>query len=66
MGKRRRAKRRAERAGGSLQLPAQVAAARATGGSVRWRACGTAGDWLLLPGGTWRRVETIRVQSLFG
>jgi hypothetical protein len=26
----------------------------------------TAGEWLLLPDGTWRRVETIRVPSLFG
>ncbi|MEU6772290.1 hypothetical protein [Streptomyces sp. NPDC046759] len=24
------------------------------------------GDWLLLPGGAWRHVETIRVRSLFG
>ncbi|GGN88254.1 hypothetical protein GCM10011579_081860 [Streptomyces albiflavescens] len=66
MSKRRRAKRVAERAGGSARLPSQVAAARATGGSVRLSARGTAGDWVLLPGGTWRRVETIRVRSLFG
>ncbi|MFE0512997.1 hypothetical protein [Streptomyces sp. NPDC058964] len=67
MGKRRRAKRPAARADGSAGTPPRVKpAARATGGSVRWSARGTAGDWLLLPGGTWRRVETIRVQSLFG
>lgn len=66
MSKCRRAKRVAERASGSARLPSQVAAARATGGSVRSSTRGAAGDWVLLPGGTWRHVETIRVQSLFG
>ncbi|MGW2491966.1 hypothetical protein ACWCV9_32745 [Streptomyces sp. NPDC001606] len=32
----------------------------------RRRARGSKDDWVLLPGGVWRRVETIRVRSLFG
>ncbi|WP_225823844.1 hypothetical protein [Streptomyces naphthomycinicus] len=63
MSKRKRARRRAA---GSGRAPAAVTGGRATGGSVRWSARGRAGDWLLLPGGAWRRVETIRVESLFG
>ncbi|MFG2881708.1 hypothetical protein ACGFYV_05185 [Streptomyces sp. NPDC048297] len=66
MSKRKRAGRVAEHADGGARLPSRIAAARPTGGSARWSARGTAGDWLLLPGGTWRRVETIRVQTLFG
>ncbi|MFF4038249.1 hypothetical protein [Streptomyces sp. NPDC001816] len=66
MSKRRRAKRVAEHGCGSTRLPSRGAAARATGGSGRRSGRGKDGDWLLLPGGTWRRVETIRVQSLFG
>ncbi|MFF3916890.1 hypothetical protein ACFYZB_26040 [Streptomyces sp. NPDC001852] len=30
------------------------------------RASSPKSDWLLLPGGSWRHVETIRVRSLFG
>ncbi|MCX4572676.1 hypothetical protein [Streptomyces sp. NBC_01571] len=66
MSKRKRAERRTGRTGGSARMPSQVPAERSNGGSARWSARGTAGDWLLLPGGTWRRVETIRVESLFG
>jgi hypothetical protein len=35
-------------------------------GSVRRSGRYAVGEWILLPGGTWRRVETIRVPSLFG
>ncbi|MET8946871.1 hypothetical protein ABZX30_25735 [Streptomyces sp. NPDC004542] len=66
MSKRRRAKRPAQRGGGGARLPSRAGAAHATGGPVLHSARGTAGDWVLLPGGTWRRVETIRVQRLFG
>jgi hypothetical protein len=39
---------------------------RAARPAVVRRASSTKGDWLLLPGGSWRHVETIRVRSLFG
>lgn len=35
-------------------------------GTVRSVARNAEGDRMLLPDGTWRRVETIRVRSLFG
>ncbi|MER7915401.1 MULTISPECIES: hypothetical protein [unclassified Streptomyces] len=35
-------------------------------GAGHWRGHGPGNQWLLLPGGTWRRVETIRVRGLFG
>ncbi|CAM5633930.1 MULTISPECIES: hypothetical protein [Streptomyces] len=35
-------------------------------GSGRLSARSADGERMLLPGGTWRRVETIRVRSLFG
>ncbi|MFY4718201.1 hypothetical protein [Streptomyces sp. LaBMicrA B280] len=35
-------------------------------GTGRRRGRGPGDQWLLLPGGTWRRVETIRVRALFG
>ncbi|MEU3028336.1 hypothetical protein ACPCBC_11805 [Streptomyces incarnatus] len=35
-------------------------------GTGRRRGHGPGNQWLLLPGGTWRRVETIRVRGLFG
>ncbi|MFH8342330.1 hypothetical protein [Streptomyces sp. AM6-12] len=38
----------------------------ATPGAGHWRGHGPGNQWLLLPGGTWRRVETIRVRALFG
>ncbi|GHI03883.1 hypothetical protein AQI88_08575 [Streptomyces cellostaticus] len=71
MSRRARARRRGGRARGGDRLPAhgatRVPAPRATaGGPPQWSGRGTAGDWVLLPGGTWRRVETIRVRSLFG
>ncbi|MFS4094317.1 hypothetical protein [Streptomyces sp. AF1A] len=40
--------------------------ARADPGAARRRKRGMGEQWLLLPGGIWRRVETIRVRSLFG
>ncbi|MGW3267794.1 hypothetical protein [Streptomyces sp. NPDC001056] len=40
--------------------------AHATPGAGHWRGHGPGNQWLLLPGGTWRRVETIRVRGLFG
>ncbi|MGX4695297.1 hypothetical protein [Streptomyces sp. JNUCC 63] len=48
-------------AGKARRRPAQPAA-----GSVRSRARSADDDRMLLPDGTWRRVETIRVRSLFG
>ncbi|MEU7059129.1 hypothetical protein [Streptomyces sp. NPDC046197] len=70
MSKRTRVDPRAERACCGARLPphetARVPAAQPMAGSVRRGARGAAGDWLLLPGGSWRRVETIRVRSLFG
>ncbi|MGW0771153.1 hypothetical protein [Streptomyces sp. NPDC002676] len=45
---------------------ARLRTARSTAGSVRLRARGAVGDWMLLPGGIWRRVETIRVRNLLG
>ena len=35
-------------------------------GTAHWRGHGPGNQWLLLPGGTWRRVETIRVRGLCG
>ncbi|ANP51327.1 hypothetical protein AVL59_18375 [Streptomyces griseochromogenes] len=70
MSRRARARRRTGRSHGRDRQPARgttrVPAPRATGGPPRSSARGTAGDWLLLPGGIWRRVETIRVRNLFG
>ncbi|MFJ9865723.1 hypothetical protein [Streptomyces sp. NPDC101165] len=70
MSKRTRADRRVERAccGAPLPTPrtARLRTARSTAGSVHLRARGAADDWMLLPDGTWRRVETIRVRNLFG
>lgn len=73
MSRRGGAGRRTGRARCGARLPsrgtARVTAAQVPAGPVgpaggRGRAAG--GDWVLLPGGTWRRVETIRVRSLFG
>ncbi|MEW2626198.1 hypothetical protein [Streptomyces sp. NPDC048106] len=48
-------------------LPARRGAhPRTTPGAGHWRGHGPGNQWLLLPGGTWRRVETIRVRGLFG
>ncbi|MGW2702789.1 hypothetical protein [Streptomyces sp. NPDC001340] len=70
MSKRTRVDRRAGRARCGAPLPttstARMRTARSTAGSVHLRALGAAGDWMLLPDGTWRRVETIRVRNLFG
>ncbi|MFF7969893.1 hypothetical protein [Streptomyces sp. NPDC007905] len=70
MSRRARARRRNEPARGANRMPAHGAArvrgAPVTAGPGRWSARGAAGDWVLLPGGTWRRVETIRVRALFG
>ncbi|MQY36613.1 hypothetical protein SRB17_46150 [Streptomyces sp. RB17] len=44
------------------RLPTRRAARTAVGR----RASSAKGDWMLLPGGSWRHVETIRVRSLFG
>ncbi|GGS81094.1 hypothetical protein [Streptomyces cinerochromogenes] len=41
-------------------------AAPPAAGSSRARARSANGERMLLPDGTWRRVETIRVRSLFG
>ncbi|WP_031174104.1 hypothetical protein [Streptomyces durhamensis] len=41
-------------------------AARPAAGTVRSVARSADGDRTLLPDGTWRRVETIRVRNLFG
>ncbi|MEV7687526.1 hypothetical protein ACFW1F_28950 [Streptomyces bungoensis] len=68
--KRTGADRRADSAHCGAALPSGRKRRRRTGrpaaGSVHLRARGAAGDWILLPDGTWRHVETIRVRSLFG
>ncbi|MEU8033865.1 hypothetical protein AB0C13_35545 [Streptomyces sp. NPDC049099] len=70
MKKRTHAGRRAEHARCGARLPpttkARRPAARPAAGSVRVGVRGADGDWILLPDGTWRRVETLRVRSLFG
>lgn len=45
---------------------ARSEAVRAKGGHVTGASRGASGEWMLLPGGTWRHVRTIRVPSLFG
>ncbi|WP_089107364.1 hypothetical protein [Streptomyces hyaluromycini] len=61
---------RGERARCGARLPprrtAHVRIRRPAAGSVRLAARAAFEDWLLLPDGTWRRVETIRVRGLFG
>ncbi|KPI11052.1 hypothetical protein OK006_4340 [Actinobacteria bacterium OK006] len=61
---------RAERARCGARLPspgaARLSASRPMAGSVRRSGRCAVGEWILLPGGTWRRVETIQVPSLFG
>ncbi|WP_225829941.1 hypothetical protein [Streptomyces sp. NK08204] len=71
MSRRTRRDPRAGRGRCGARLPsrgtARVQGARpTTPGSVRRNGRGAGGDWLLLPDRTWRRVETIRVPSLFG
>ncbi|MEV6053605.1 hypothetical protein [Streptomyces sp. NPDC052107] len=56
------ARPQAEAQGCGSRLPTR----RASRTAVVRRAASTKGDWLLLPGGSWRHVETIRVRSLFG
>ncbi|MGW0285759.1 hypothetical protein ACWDXT_21960 [Streptomyces sp. NPDC003236] len=52
------------------RLPARAAArseaVRARDGRAARAPRRGAGEWMLLPGGTWRHVRTIRVPSLFG
>ncbi|MGV4981050.1 hypothetical protein ACWC0C_27295 [Streptomyces sp. NPDC001709] len=62
MSKRAPARPRAEVKGCGSRLPTR----RAARTTVVRRASSAKGDWLLLPGGSWRHVETIRVRSLFG
>ncbi|MGW0211438.1 hypothetical protein ACWDZ8_38870 [Streptomyces sp. NPDC003233] len=62
MSKGARARPRAKAQSCGSRLPTRRAERTA---AVR-RASSTKGDWLLLPGGSWRHVETIRVRSLFG
>ncbi|MGW5329177.1 hypothetical protein [Streptomyces sp. NPDC004014] len=45
---------------------ARLAGVRVKDGHGARASRGASGDWMLLPGGTWRRVRTIRVPSLFG
>lgn len=70
MSRRVRVDSRAERSRCGAPLPSarktRRRATRPAVGSVRLSARGAAGDRMLLPDGTWRRVETIRVRSLFG
>ncbi|MEV5875405.1 hypothetical protein AB0L75_14460 [Streptomyces sp. NPDC052101] len=70
MSKRTRVDSRVERANCSAALPwagkTRRGAMRSTAGSMRSQARSAGGDRVLLPDGTWRRVETIRVRSLFG
>ncbi|MCX4404569.1 hypothetical protein ACFV8Z_17160 [Streptomyces sp. NPDC059837] len=70
MSKRTRVAPRAERARCGARLPspgtARLPASRPMTDSIRRSGRRTAGEWLLLPDGTWRRVETIRVPTLFG
>ncbi|MEU9993125.1 hypothetical protein AB0E10_41545 [Streptomyces sp. NPDC048045] len=70
MSRRARVRRRGGRARGGDRLPARgtarIPAPRPTAAPARPGTRGSAGDWVLLPGGTWRRVETIRVRHLFG
>ncbi|MEU2305953.1 hypothetical protein [Streptomyces misionensis] len=69
----RRAKKNGKNRAGrdcGAPLPARRGArprtAHGTPGAGHWRGHGAGNQWLLLPGGTWRRVETIRVRGLFG
>ncbi|MEW2286395.1 hypothetical protein [Streptomyces sp. NPDC047841] len=60
---------RAERTGRGPALPSARKTRRRAArpaGSGRLSAHSADGERMLLPGGTWRRVETIRVRSLFG
>ncbi|GHE13494.1 hypothetical protein [Streptomyces alanosinicus] len=70
MSKRTRVDSRAERAICGAVLPwagkTRRGVMRPTAGSIRSQARSAGGDRVLLPDGTWRRVETIRVRSLFG
>ncbi|OLZ69017.1 hypothetical protein AV521_19905 [Streptomyces sp. IMTB 2501] len=70
MSERTQADSRAERGDCGAVLPwagnARRGTTRPTVGSVRSQARGAGGDRVLLLDGTWRRVETIRVRSLFG
>ena len=56
------ARSRAGATGCGSRLPTR----RAPRTDVVRRASQPKGDWLLLPGGSWRHVETIRVRDLFG
>ncbi len=60
MSKRTRVGPRDRRARCGARLPSARAGRRSP------LARGAGDDWVLLPDGTWRRVQTIRVRSLFG
>jgi hypothetical protein len=67
-GKERGQRRSGRGCGASLpsRRDTRARTARADPGAARRRKRGMGEQWLLLPGGIWRRVETIRVRSLFG
>ena len=68
-GSKKNGKNRAARDGGAplpTRRTARPRTTHATPGAGHWRGHGPGNQWLLLPGGTWRRVETIRVRGLFG
>ncbi|MFG3203673.1 hypothetical protein [Streptomyces sp. NPDC048192] len=62
MSKSAHARQRAKTRGCGSRLPSRRAARTP---AVR-RTTSANGDWVLLPGGSWRHVETIRVRGLFG
>ncbi|WP_330341986.1 hypothetical protein [Streptomyces sp. NBC_00557] len=62
MSKSAHTRQRAKTRGCGSRLPSRRAARPA---AVR-KATSANGDWVLLPGGSWRHVETIRVRGLFG
>ncbi|MER6032978.1 MULTISPECIES: hypothetical protein [unclassified Streptomyces] len=70
MSKRARTLPRIESECCGARLPSRGAtrsgAVRAGAGRAARASRGAAGEWMLLPGGTWRHVRTIRVPSLFG
>ncbi|MGW0769473.1 hypothetical protein [Streptomyces sp. NPDC002676] len=63
MTKRTLARSPAEWGACSARLPSRRAAPTT---AARAKAATAEGDRVLLPGGSWRRVETIRVPRLFG
>ncbi|MER6736981.1 hypothetical protein [Streptomyces puniciscabiei] len=51
---------------GTQSCGSRLPTRRAARNTAARRGPASKSDWLLLPGGSWRHVETIRVRSLFG